>query len=188
MRNFDQNEPMELRGGFWPDENPNDFLTKPLQEVLKRRPDLHFRWMIRRDLPNVVALEKDSPIQSWDEWDEDNYIRYLRANNAVSMVLDDINDPDKILGCLVYELKSDSIEIEHVVVRPGDDQEDVLLFMLAKMVAKGGRRKYLKICVDVGDLKTIAALKKADFSFPQKAEGSSLLCGRLIVKGLGSTS
>lgn len=188
MRNFGEHEPMELQDGFWPDENPGDFLTKPLQEVLKRRSDLYFNWMIRRDMPYVLALEKGQPVQSWDEWTEEDYIKHLRQRNEIAMVVRDSNDPDKVFGCIVYRLKKDSLEILHIVLRPGDDQEDVLLLMLAKMVAKGGPRKYLQICVDVGDLKTIAALQKADFSFPQKAEGNSLLCGRLIVKGLGSSS
>lgn len=180
---------MKLEDGFWPDENPADFLTKPLQEVIKRRPDLRFNWMVRRDMLNVFALEKDQPVKSWDEWTEEDYVRNLRRNDTVAMIVQDSNDSDKVFGCVVYQLKNDSIVIKHVVLGPGDDQEDVFLFMLAKIVAKAGpsgRRKYLRICVDVSDLKTIAALEKADFSFPQKTEGNSLLCGRLITRGLGT--
>ena len=100
------------------------------------------------------------------------------------MVLRD--DQEKALGSISYELMPESIIIRHIVVARGEDQEDALLYLLAKMVQKGGKRKYLRICVDMEDEKTIQALKKADFSFGQKAEGDQLICGRLISKGLGN--
>ena len=45
--------------------------------------DLHMRWMIRRDMPDVLKIENANFEFAWSE---DDFIRCLRQRNCIGMV------------------------------------------------------------------------------------------------------
>ena len=45
--------------------------------------NVHIRWMIRRDMPEVLGIENSSFEFSWSE---DDFIRCLRQRNCIGMV------------------------------------------------------------------------------------------------------
>ncbi len=46
---------------------------------------VHIRWMIRRDMPEVLQTEQESFDYSWTEED---FLRCLRQRNCIGMVAD----------------------------------------------------------------------------------------------------
>ena len=58
---------------------------------------VHIRWMIRRDLPEMLDIER----ASFDfPWTEEQFVRCLRAKNCVGMAAE---HEDKVVGYMVYE-------------------------------------------------------------------------------------
>ncbi|MDA8746115.1 ribosomal-protein-alanine N-acetyltransferase RimI, partial [Rubripirellula amarantea] len=58
---------------------------------------VHIRWMIRRDMPAVLAIENKSFEFSWTEED---FIRCLRQRNCIGMVAE---ENDQVVGFMIYE-------------------------------------------------------------------------------------
>ncbi|MFH0851147.1 MAG: GNAT family N-acetyltransferase, partial [Candidatus Peregrinibacteria bacterium] len=70
----------------------------------------HIRWMIRRDMPEVLAIDEES----FDfPWLEEDYIRTLRARQCIGMVAE---RDDRIVGLMVYELLAHVIPILRLAV------------------------------------------------------------------------
>jgi ribosomal-protein-alanine N-acetyltransferase len=77
------------------------------------KPDEHWiRWMMRRDLDEVIAIEKacfESP------WSEDDFLGYLRNSKCVGMV---VEQDKQLLAYAVYELHKGFLNILNIAVRP----------------------------------------------------------------------
>lgn len=56
------------------------------------------RWMIRRDMPEVLEIEADSGPHPWDE---ERFLVHLRNRNTIGHVADAAN---RIVGYVIYEL------------------------------------------------------------------------------------
>ena len=62
---------------------------------------VHIRWMIRRDMPEVLQAEQQSFEYAWTE---DDFLRCLRQRNCIGMVAE---HQDRIVGFMIYELRSE---------------------------------------------------------------------------------
>lgn len=72
----------------------------------------HIRWMIRRDMPEVLAIENrcfDFP------WCENDFIRCLRQRNCIGRVCE---SGDKVVGFMIYELHKNRLHLLNVAVDP----------------------------------------------------------------------
>jgi len=87
-------------------------------------------WMIRRDLPQVYALEEFR--HQWDAWTEEKFLSYLRNKNTIGMVAE---EDGKIVGFIVYELFKSKLEIIKLEAAAGKEQE-VYRALIGKMKAK----------------------------------------------------
>ncbi len=58
----------------------------------------HVRWMIRRDMSDVLAIESES---FEFPWSEEEFVRCLRQRNCIGMVAE---LDDRIVGYMIYEL------------------------------------------------------------------------------------
>lgn len=79
--------------------------------------DVHIRWMIRRDTPEVLDIEEECFEYPWLEED---FVRCLRAKNCIGMVAE---FKEEILGFMVYELHRFHIHLLNIAVwrhRQGD--------------------------------------------------------------------
>lgn len=72
----------------------------------------HVRFMIRRDMPEVLEIEKLSFPAAWSE---DDFLRCLRQRNCIGMVAE---QGDTIVGFMVYVLLKKSIDIVNFAVHP----------------------------------------------------------------------
>lgn len=70
------------------------------------------RWMIRRDMDEVLEIEK----QSFDEpWDKNEFLKQLRIGNNIGMVF---TYQEVVAGYVVYALHKRSLEILNLAVHP----------------------------------------------------------------------
>ena len=76
----------------------------------RNRLDVHVRWMLRRDLPEVLDIE-------WAcfeyPWDEEDFIKCLRRRSMLGMVAECVG---AIAGYMVYTLYRGRIHIENFAV------------------------------------------------------------------------
>lgn len=72
----------------------------------------HIRWMIRRDMPEVLAIEAAS---FEFPWLEDDFIRCLRQRNCIGMVAE---HDDRVVGFMIYELNKSRIQVLNFATAP----------------------------------------------------------------------
>jgi len=72
--------------------------------------ELHSRFMIRRDMPEVYEIERKAAEKSMKEpWDENDFLGVLRTKGSNGMVIEEVtkgneegNDKYKIIGFYIY--------------------------------------------------------------------------------------
>lgn len=88
------------------------------------------RWMIRRDMADVVWIENATSNHPWSEAD---FCRELRRRNVIGMVAE---CDDQIVGFMVYELRKRSIKILAFAVQPQSSRRGVGSQLIGKLVSK----------------------------------------------------
>jgi hypothetical protein len=71
----------------------------------KEQVRVHIRWMIRRDMPEVLQTEQESFEFAWTEED---FLRCLRQRNCIGMVAE---QGEKVVGFMIYELHKSKLHI-----------------------------------------------------------------------------
>jgi ribosomal-protein-alanine N-acetyltransferase len=101
------------------------------------------RWMIRRDMPEVLRIES----QSFDyPWCDEDFLRCLRQLNCIGMVAE---TPEKVFGFMIYELHRTSINVLNFAVLPAVRRTGVGTQMTEKLAGKLSSHKYKRIIVNV---------------------------------------
>lgn len=100
--------------------------------------NIHVRWMIRRDLCDVVDIENEA---FEFPWSEDEFIRCLRQRNCIGMLAEDTTTK-RILGFMVYELGKTKLHVLDFAIRKECRRQGVGRALLEKLKAKlwPGRR------------------------------------------------
>lgn len=114
-------------------------MNAPTREMLK----VHQRWMIRRDMPECLAIERASFPHPWTE---DDFLNALRHRNCIGMVAE---RGEKVVGFMLYELHKARIHVLNFAVAPGARRMGVGAQMAARLVAKlsSHRRNKVTACV-----------------------------------------
>ena len=110
---------------------------------------LHVRWMIKRDMPEVLAIEAASFTEPWLEGD---FVRCLRQRNCIPMCVECLNiDEDRwpVGGYLIYELHPGRMHILTVVVDPKLRRLGLATRMIDKMKEKLHNARRSQISIDV---------------------------------------
>ena len=76
---------------------------------------IHSRWMIRRDMPEVLAIDKASTDYPWSEQE---FLENLRQCNCVGKVAELDHSGDQIAGFIIYELERTKMVITRLAVFP----------------------------------------------------------------------
>ena len=71
---------------------------------------VHIRWMIRRDMSDVLAIEREA---FEFPWQEEDFIRCLRQRNCIGMVAE---HDDRVAGFMVYEMHKTGIRLLNFAV------------------------------------------------------------------------
>ena len=129
--------------------------------------DIQIRWLIRRDLPEILHIEKSSFDHSWDESD---FLTCLRQRHCIGMVAE---IDDKIVGFMIYELHQSSLKIINFAVVPEFRRRSVGIQMVTKLVDKLSQQRRSEIELTVRETNLDAQL----FFRSQGFEAASVLRG-----------
>jgi len=104
----------------------------------------HIRWIIRRDMAEVVQIEQDSFLES--AWTEEDFLRSLRQRNCIGMVAE---HGDKVIGFMVYELHDKKLHLLNFAVAPAYRKLGVGRHMIDKLTSKLSSHRRTRITLEV---------------------------------------
>ena len=113
---------------------------------------VHIRWMIRRDMPEVLQAEQLSFEYAWNEED---FLRCLRQRNCIGMVAE---QGEKVVGFMIYELHKSKLHILNFAVHPGYRRAGVGAQMVAKLISKLSSHRRTRITLEVRETNLPAQL------------------------------
>ena len=109
----------------------------------KEQVRVHIRWMIRRDMPEVLQTEQESFEFSWTEED---FLRCLRQRNCIGMVAE---QGERVVGFMIYELHKQKLHILNFAVHPAYRRLHVGSQMVAKLISKLSSHRRTRITLEV---------------------------------------
>jgi ribosomal-protein-alanine N-acetyltransferase len=118
----------------------------------KEQVRVHIRWMIRRDMPEVLRAEQESFEYSWTEED---FLRCLRQRNCIGMVAE---RGEKVVGFMIYELHKTKLHILNFAVHPDYRRMGIGSQMVAKLISKLSSHRRTRITLEVRETNLAAQL------------------------------
>src|SRR4051794_11611640 len=118
----------------------------------KEQVRVHIRWMIRRDMPEVLQTEQASFEFSWTEED---FLRCLRQRNCIGMVAE---QGERVVGFMIYELHKQKLHILNFAVHPQLRRLGVGAQMVSKLVSKLSSHRRTRITLEVRETNLPAQL------------------------------
>lgn len=114
--------------------------TKPKSPDVSK---LHIRWMIRRDMPEVLGIES----ASFDEpWGEEDFLRCLRGRSVIGMVAE---NGEVVVGFMIYELNTEYLTLHSLAVHPDWRRMAVGRRMIDKLVSKLSQHRRTRIVATI---------------------------------------
>ena len=98
--------------------------------IMEEKLNVHVRWMIRRDLSNMLRIERqcfESP------WTGDDFIRCLRLNHCIGMVAE---HGYQMAGFMLYELHRNRLNLVNFAVAKRYQRRGVGTAMMRKLDMK----------------------------------------------------
>jgi ribosomal-protein-alanine N-acetyltransferase len=118
----------------------------------RRAGTMHIRWMIRRDMPEVLRIEQSSHDYPWCEED---FLRCLRQRNCIGMVAE---QGEKVVGFMIYELHKTKLHILNFAVHSEHRRTTIGTQMAEKLVSKLSSHRRIKIMAEVRETSLEAQL------------------------------
>jgi [ribosomal protein S18]-alanine N-acetyltransferase len=119
---------------------------------IKQAFKVHIRWMIRRDMPEVLAIESEG---FEFPWCEDDFLRCLRQRNCIGMVAE---HDDQIVGFMIYELHKQRLHVLNFAVAARFRRTGVASQMATKLIAKLSTQRRSRILLEVRETNLAAQL------------------------------
>ena len=120
---------------------------------------IHIRWMIRRDMAEVLDAER----QSFEfPWCEDDFIRCLRQRNCIGMVAE---YDERVVGFMIYELHKNQLHILNFSVNETFRRRGVGKQMVGKLISKLSHQRRNRILLEVRETNLSAQLFFRDMGF-----------------------
>ena len=113
---------------------------------------VHIRWMIRRDMPEVLGIEQaafEFP------WLEEDFIRCLRQRNCIGMVAE---QGERVVGFMIYELHKTRLHILNFAVASDTTRRGVGEQMVGKLIGKLSSQRRTRITLEVRETNLDAQL------------------------------
>ena len=118
----------------------------------KQQVRVHIRWMIRRDMPEVLYAEQNS---FEFPWSEEDFIRCLRQRNCIGMVAE---CEERVVGFMIYELHKSRLHVLNFAVSPKWRRRGVGQQMMEKLVNKLSHQRRNRILLEVRETNLTAQL------------------------------
>ena len=113
---------------------------------------VHVRWMIRRDMAEVLAIEE----QAFEfPWHEDDFVRCLRQRNCIGMVAE---ASERVVGFMVYELHKHRLHILNFAVGERARRRGVGTQMCKKLIGKLSHDRRSRIQLEIRETNLPAQL------------------------------
>jgi [ribosomal protein S18]-alanine N-acetyltransferase len=113
---------------------------------------VHIRWMIRRDMPAVLAIEQEC---FEFPWQEDDFIRCLRQRNCIGMVAE---ASERVVGFMVYELQKHRLHLLNFAVSEKFRRRAVGSQMARKLISKLSYDRRSRVMLEVRETNLQAQL------------------------------
>ncbi len=110
------------------------------------------RWLLRHDLPEVLAIERAS---FEFPWLKEDFIRCLRQRNCLGMVAE---HEDRVVGFMIYELSKTRIDLLNFAVAPAWRRRGVGTQMIAKLLGKLSPQRRARVTLEVRETNLPAQL------------------------------
>lgn len=124
------------------------------------------RWMIRRDLPEVLAIENQC-FEYWS-WKEADFIDHMRQRNCIGMVAE---HEQKVVGFMLYFLTKERLDLVNFAVAPAHHGKRIGFAMVHKLVNKlsptPGRRNMIRVHVRETNLEAQLFFREMGFKATQ---------------------
>ena len=118
----------------------------------KQELHVHIRWMIRRDMPEVLAIENES---FEFPWSEEDFVRCLRQRNCIGMVAD---CEDQVAGFMIYELHKTRLHVLHFAVGEDFRRRGIGRQMMSKLTGKLSQQRRSRLLLEVRETNLAAQL------------------------------
>ena len=123
-------------------------LGKTQREDLK----VQIRWLIRRDMAEVLEIERSCFEQAWTEED---YLCCLRQRNCIGMVAE---HDHRIVGVMIYELHKAKLRILNFAVAPEFQRQTVGSQMVRRLIDKLSQQRRKEIILELRETNLSAQL------------------------------
>ena len=118
----------------------------------KQQLSVHIRWMIRRDMSDVLEIENSS---FEFPWFEEDFIRCLRQRNCIGMFAE---YDEHVVGFMIYELHKTRLHILNFAVHPEFRRSHIGLQMVSKLRSKLSYQRRTQITLEVRETNLEAQL------------------------------
>lgn len=112
--------------------------------------DLDIRWLIRRDLMEVLDIENAPFAQCWTEED---FLCCLRQRNCIGMV---VERQERIVGFMIYELLKHQLHVLNFAVHPDCRRQGIGSQMVEKLKNKLIMQRRNEIFLEVRETNPLA--------------------------------
>lgn len=113
---------------------------------------VHIRWMIRRDMPDVLRIEH----QSYDyPWSEEDFLRCLRQRNCIGMISE---IDEKVVGFMIYELHKSRLHVLNFAVDPELRRHHIGMQMAQKLISKLSSHRRTSITTELRETNLAAQI------------------------------
>ena len=113
---------------------------------------VHIRWMIRRDMPEVLAIEHASFEYPWCE---EEFLRVLRQRNCIGMVAE---ASERVVGFMIYELHKHRLHVLNFAVHEQFRRRGVGSQMAKKLITKLSHDRRSRVMLEVRETNLPAQL------------------------------
>jgi ribosomal-protein-alanine N-acetyltransferase len=123
-------------------------------QAIDHHPQLrvHIRWMIRRDMPEVLQIERSA---FEFPWFEEEFIRCLRQRNCIGMVAE---HAERVVGFMIYELHKSRLHILNFAVAADVRRRNVGRQMIDKLISKLSSQRRTRISLEVRETNLAAQM------------------------------
>ncbi|MCG6157899.1 ribosomal protein S18-alanine N-acetyltransferase [Rubinisphaera margarita] len=113
---------------------------------------LQIRWLIRRDMPEVLAIEQESFEYSWTE---EEFLCILRQRNCIGMVAEVDHE---IVGFMIYELHKSNLHVLNFAVADSHRRQGIGTKMVQRLIDKLSLQRRKEILLEVRERNLSAQL------------------------------
>ncbi len=113
---------------------------------------LHIRWMIRRDMAEILCIEEEAFEFPWADTD---FTRCLRQRNCIGMVAE---VGGAVVGFMLYELHRTKVHVLNFAVARSHRRLGIGSGMMAKLIAKLSPERRNRIVLEVRETNLPAQL------------------------------